>query len=215
MTAPPPRDEEPETGATPKQRRTSMADGELRHPVELPTFLDGVAELMQLPPKASGEGRAAEPEAAAAPRRPASARQTALVSLLVVLVAGVLLARALQSPVTTLPAELQGRWHTDAPNYAGRGLEITTTSLGFQTGEEAAPTPMYPIVRVRRSTTSEGTLFQVEYLQNGDRAELDFLWQQAAPPEIRFVNQRGLVWTRSAPQDSAARPASPAGRRPE
>jgi hypothetical protein len=185
-------------------RRVSMADGELRQPVDLPVFLDGIGELMQLPPKGSERPKAPAQRVSRPTWRPgAPGRQRALLLALGAVVATVVLVQVLRpKPVTTLPAALAGEWYTDAPRYAGRRLDITTTSLAFQDGEGAAAAPRHPIVRVRRAADAEGTLFRVEYQQGGDRAELDFVWRDVPRPEIRFANQPDLVWTRGAPADS-------------
>ena len=142
-------------------------------------------------------------------------RQTALLIVFCALAAGTVLIGALRpKAVTTLPSNLVGVWRTDAPKYADRRLEITTSRLGFQGGAGVAPSPLHPIVRVRQSAGPEGVLFRVEYLQEDARAELDFVWQdswQGSPrPKIRFSHQPDLVWTREEPAGPPAPPGRPA-----
>jgi len=199
-----PDDDPLETRSDARKRRVSMADGALKEPVELPVFLGSIGELMQLPSK--GSGKHETEQAAARPRgRGSNGRQATLLIALGVLVGGVLLARALRpASAHTLPTALAGVWRTDAPRYADRRLEITPTSLGFHAGEGGTAGPRYPIARVRRSEETDGTLFRVEYLEGGDRIELDFVWRDSPRPEIRFANQKDLVWTRGAPADSGA-----------
>lgn len=202
----------PENDARERQPRTSMADGKLRESVELQAFLDGVGDLLRLPPKPPEPSAAAPAKSADAARRaPVRPRQTALLLVFCAVAGGAVLARALQpKAVTTLPAELVGVWRTDAPRYADRRLEITTSSVGFQAGAGAAPAPLHRILQVLRSAGPEGVRFRIEYLQEDARAELDIVWQDWPRPSIRFSNQSDLVWTREEPAGPPAPPGRPA-----
>jgi hypothetical protein len=184
-----------------------MADGELRESVELPEYLEGIRELMRLPPKDGEEtGGAADASAGAAGAGVRAGRpRQAAAWIALALVAIVVLVRTLHPGMeTTLPAALEGVWRTNAPAYADRSLVITTSSLSFQVGEDSATSTRYAILRVRRSAVREGTLFRVDYLQNGGQLELSFVWRDSPQPEIRFANQQDLVWTRSGPAGPAA-----------
>jgi hypothetical protein len=186
------------------KKRHSMADGDLREPVDLPEYLEGVGELLRLQSREGEQGRAGDEAARTAPDRATGRRRRHAVVLLgAAAIAIFVLVRVLHlGTERTLPVALEGTWRTDAEAYAGRTLEITPSTLSFRVGDVAATGGRYRIVRVRRSTVAEGTLFRVDYLQGGNPLEFSFVWRASPQPEIRFENQKNLVWTRSGPVDS-------------
>jgi len=177
-----------------------MADGELRRSVELSAFFADLALLMRLPRKMTGKdgGAAGDAGSEPAPGRAGRSRHTAAwVSL--ALVAIMVLYLVFKPVETTLPAALEGVWRTNAAAYADRSLEITPTSLSFRASDSTAAGTRHRITRVRRSALPDGTLFHVEYLQDGSQLEFSFVWRGS---EIQFANQKDLIWTRRGPADS-------------
>lgn len=197
-----------------KEGRRSMADGELRDAVELHSYLKDIGGLMRLPPKESERRSQASRASADSATVPAPARRlrhaVALIGIAAALVVVVFDSALRPTAETSLPAALQGVWRTDAAPYANRRLEITTSSLAFQVGDSTVAVTRHQVVRVRRSAAPAGTLFRVEYLQEGDLLAFSFVWRGAPQPEIRFANQKGLVWTRTGPAGSAPAPGRPA-----
>jgi hypothetical protein len=192
--------------------RRSRADGDPRESLQLRSELEDVGVRMNLPLKYWRDVPATRPSAgntAVWTRTRLLRHAPALIGVAALLLIVANEGARRPKAETTLPPELQGEWRTDAARYANRRLEITTSSLAFQVGDSAAAITRHRIVRVQRSAAPEGTLFRVEYLEEGDLLEFSFVWRGSPTPEIRFANQKGLVWTRTGPAEPAPAPGRP------
>jgi hypothetical protein len=94
----------------------------------------------------------------------------------------------------TLPLSVRGVWRTDGERYAQRLFELAGSRLAFQVSDSGAA--VHSITRVRRSDTEAGTLYQVEYRDQGQTYEFSFVYWAGPPEEIRFPHQPFMVWTR-------------------
>lgn len=97
-----------------------------------------------------------------------------------------------------LPDELVGVWSTSAPRYADRAFQITKTSIAFGTGGHSYS--VYPIRTVAVVRDSAATLYTIDYTTPEDQvAEFSFYYVPRREGEIRFKNQRQLVWRKAKP----------------
>ena len=93
-----------------------------------------------------------------------------------------------------IPAELVGTWTTDAPDYAGRYLEISATGLSFGTGDGRANWNSLRGARIE--SNDDGTLYVLHYDSvDGAPAELSIAYS----PELDAIRlaHREAVWTRA------------------
>ena len=194
------------------EARRSRADGAGRDSLRLRSELEDVGVRMNLPLKYWRESPTPHPAAgstAVSVRNRLLRYTPALIGIAAVVLIVANEGARRPKVETTLPAVLQGVWRTDAARYANRRLEITTSSLTFQEGDSTDAVTRHRIVAVRRSVEPEGTLFRVEYLQDGDPLEFSFVFSDSPRPELRFANQKGLVWTRTGPAGPAPAPGRP------
>ena len=187
----------------PKAGKPSKASAEFRE------FLLRTAELLRLDPKrpaaaAKVEG-AANPAAKGLFARISPRVRLALAAAVVVIVA--LLATQVAGGPAVLPESVHGVWRTDAAGYSARRFEVTEKNLAFQTDQNPSAITRHVITRVKKSTVLEGTLYQVDYLdQPEDKSPLtfEFILTEGDRPTIVFANQRKVVWKRSGPVVASA-----------
>ena len=182
----------------PKPGKPSKASAEFRD------FLLRTAELLRLEPKRVEAAAVVEGDvkpkgkslfALVSPRL-----RLGLIAAAVVVVALVTTKAASGPPV--LPESVHGVWRTDAAGYATRRFEVTEKNLAFQTDENPNAITRHEITRVKTRTVVEGTMFQVDYLdQPEDKSPLtfEFILTIGDRPTIVFANQRKVVWKRSGP----------------
>jgi len=106
------------------------------------------------------------------------------------------LLRLVNAGSTTIPTELLGTWTTAAPDYAGRALQMTPTTLRLYTG--APRGQAYPVRRVVRHERGASALYTIEYGRDGEEESLSLQLVRAAQPAIR-IDHQPFVWRRAAP----------------
>lgn len=100
----------------------------------------------------------------------------------------------------TVPAQLLGRWTTNAPKYADTFFELQpeTLLLGLAGGQ----IDTRPITKVEKLTQGGETLFTVYYVNplDSQRTEykLAFFFEVGAGGVVRWKNQKEIAWTRQA-----------------
>ena len=90
------------------------------------------------------------------------------------------------------PEELHGTWTTTTPDYADRAFAITDSTITFYQGGEDST--FHRLVGVEREDARGGVLFTLEY-EHGVNT-LTFAFEYSPAGEIRFKNQRQMVWRR-------------------
>jgi hypothetical protein len=98
---------------------------------------------------------------------------------------------------TTIPPELHGTWRTDEPRYATRRFELLADQVVFQVGDSSMNIERHIVSRVRRSKSSRGSLYRVQY--NGTDGELYQFSFTFDNQHIRFANQPDFAWSRTGP----------------
>lgn len=191
-------------GGVPPGLEPGKPDKPIRGQAELREFLLRAAELLRLEPKKpvaaellDGEQKPTAGKSFLS-RIPPGARIGAL-ALVVLLIVALTVS---SGGSTVLPEPVHGVWRTDAPGYATRRFEVTEKNLAFQTDENPSAITRHVITRVNKSTVKEGTLYQVDYLdQPEDKSPLtfEFILTEGDNPTIVFANQRKVVWKRSGP----------------
>jgi len=94
----------------------------------------------------------------------------------------------------TLPARVRGVWQTDGPRYEQRLFELAGSRLAFQVSDSNVT--IHQVTRVRQTDGEAGTLYQVEYRDEGETYEFSFIYFAGPPEEIRFAHQPFMIWTR-------------------
>jgi len=90
------------------------------------------------------------------------------------------------------PEELHGTWTTMAPDYADRAFAITDSTITFYQGGENST--FHRLVGLERETERSVVVYTLEY-EHGAHT-LKFAFEYSAAGEIRFKNQRHMVWRR-------------------
>ncbi len=122
-------------------------------------------------------------------------RQLILAGLAFVTVAAVGLASLMRGfGDRTLPPAVRGVWQTAAPRYAERLFELSGPRLAFQVSDSSAA--IHQVTRVREEEGEAGTVYRVEYREDGAVYEFSFLYYAGPPEEIRFVHQPYMIWSR-------------------
>jgi hypothetical protein len=98
----------------------------------------------------------------------------------------------------TLPGEVRGVWRTDAARYQRSHFELRRGLVVFLEGDSSASPTAYTVTRVWQRRSEGGTLYQVQYEENGEALLFSFVYLAGPPERILFANQRGLVWTKIA-----------------
>ena len=91
-----------------------------------------------------------------------------------------------------VPAELQGVWKTNDPNYSDRSLEISSGHLNLGTGEGTSTTGF--IRHVMIENPGPESLVVITYA-NSDGENTLYLLYDATKQVIHFKNQPGVAWT--------------------
>ena len=120
--------------------------------------------------------------------------ERALVGLLIFLI---IILGCESKKIAAVPENLIGVWGTSDPAYADRPFEITRYEVIFHTGEQTSDT--YPIksIEMEKTPGEEGTLYIINYTnREGLKYEFSFYYNPAREGEIRYKNQRQMLWTK-------------------
>ena len=91
-----------------------------------------------------------------------------------------------------VPVELLGRWVTDAPEYEGRTLMISSSSLAFGAGKSASD--VYSIRSIETEEATDGALRSaVTYEIGRERATLRLRLVKSDPPAL-WIGDRPEKW---------------------
>lgn len=127
-------------------------------------------------------------------------RLVVLVTALGVVIAAAALQLTLKAGIFSgehqVPDDLVGVWRTSATRYADHALTITKTSIAFDAGGGG-----YPVQHIVVVGGGVATLYTIRYTTADDQAgEFSVYYSARGGGEIRFKNQRQLVWKRALPQ---------------
>ena len=172
----------------------SAGDGNLAEPMPLGMFLQGIASIYDLAPKAI-KRVIKRPKAIANARPEKFSRPLAgILALSVIAFFAVRLSGIETQGVLPVPLRLE--WTTEDPSYKDRGFIIAASTLTFRTGARADSFTVHKIRHVTQSASGEDTTnFSVDYETEGELVTWKFQYIQRPKPTIRFTNQKDLVWT--------------------
>jgi hypothetical protein len=183
----------------------SAGDGNLATPMPLGSFLQGIANIYDLAPRALK--RKPKPPKIGVKRTERFSRPIGAALALSVIT---LVAVGLSSGVTqgVLPSPLRGEWVTENPAYRHRGFIISASELTFRIGAHPDSVTVYPIRAVTQTALDDKTTtFVVDYGIEGETATWKFRYtREGSSSSIRFDNQKDMVWTPvAAPPATAGR----------
>jgi hypothetical protein len=99
--------------------------------------------------------------------------------------------------IAAVPENFIGVWGTSDPTYADRTFEITRYEVIFQTGESTFNTYSIKRIEMEKTPGEEGGLYTINYMnKEGLKYEFSFYYNPAGQGEIRYKNQRQIVWTK-------------------
>jgi hypothetical protein len=99
--------------------------------------------------------------------------------------------------IAAVPEDLIGVWGTSDPTYADRTFEITKNEVIFQTGEQTFDTYSIKRIEMEKTPGEEGTLYTINYINTeGLKYEFSFYYNPVGQGEIRYKNQRQILWTK-------------------
>ncbi len=132
------------------------------------------------------------PPPATQTRRWAVSRSAAISAFLLVL-AGAAAVGHWWPHQTQLPDNLQGRWTTTAPSFAGRELIIGSRTLGFRVDAEE-PEQIYPVTARRITERGSAQDVRIEYQAPEGRSVIAL---SLSPNGIRLSTRSEALWTRA------------------
>lgn len=101
---------------------------------------------------------------------------------------------------SALPAPLAGVWTTANPRYAGRSLELTRGTVAFGTGEQTVQ--VYFISDIKKTREDDGMLYEIHcHRKEGPDEKIFLVHTPQNGGQLRFKNQRHIVWEKNAPHD--------------
>ena len=99
--------------------------------------------------------------------------------------------------IAVVPENLIGVWGTSDPTYADRTFEITRYEVIFQTGEQDFNNYSIKRIEMEKVPGEENTLYTINYTnKEGLKYEFSFYYNPAGQGEIRYKNQRQMLWTK-------------------
>ena len=116
-----------------------------------------------------------------------------LITITILLLAGVLAAQWVQQRSDALPAKLLGTWTSSDLRYAGRAMIISDSTMTFRTGQGADL--VYPINRVRRSNAGDNLRYRVDYSDADGPLNVVLEWDPVSAT-LRLGNLDQVVWRR-------------------
>ncbi len=152
-----------------------------------------VVEATQLLESQTAADEAHDRRDARNPRSPArSWRVITVIGVAAMALAGVKLAHQIGRARGPLPAELRGRWATDAPRFDGRELILTSDSVFFQVSRDAPPEG-YRITTYHAAILGQAATYDIEYRTPEGPLGLSVV---AVPQGLRLSHRDGVLWTR-------------------
>jgi hypothetical protein len=178
---------------------TTVKDGNLATSMHLKDFMSQLGVVMKLPDKEKPK----PVKQIAATATPGTKPLTRLwLPVLAVLgAAGFAGARLRPPPVFTLPAELTGTWVTPHPEFAGRRMIFTPTSLLQVNDTTADPVP-WKVLHVATRRYADTIQVQLVHEADGGTMRLEMAYTRGAFESINLKNPAAVAWYRIA--DSAA-----------
>ena len=102
-------------------------------------------------------------------------------------------ALACAAPPPEVPPAIQGRWTTEAGDYEGRAMSISSDSIEFETGIEAPS--RHRITEVETRDDAEGRLeIAITYEGEGSNEYTMTLVHDPADASLRLANRSAIVW---------------------
>jgi hypothetical protein len=190
----------PKTAKKKADYRVAVSDGDLRQPIALTDFLQGLGVVMRLPmrrPPTPAEPVAAAEPPKSGPRRP----PTLAISLILasVIVAAFVVPPLLPKSSDPLPEPLIGRWHSPSPKYIDRGLEFREDALYMKRGPKESDIVRLPIRRVTVTPRQGSLAVEINYVENGATLALRLtLHDYAGMPAMELRNQPEIIWRKTA-----------------
>lgn len=118
----------------------------------------------------------------------------ALVGLLIFLI---IILGCESKKIAAVPENLIGVWGTSDPTYADRTFEITRYEVIFQTGEQTFNNYSIKSVKMEKNPGEEDTLYTINYVnKEGLKYGFSFYYNPAGQGQIRYKNQRQMLWTK-------------------
>jgi hypothetical protein len=99
------------------------------------------------------------------------------------------------SPPPELPPELVGRWVSADPRFAGRTLELSPATVGFETGIDGPSRHEILRVEAPANGSTEGEV-TIHYAGEQGLAYQLRLRYEARSEELRLIHRPDVVWTR-------------------
>lgn len=196
MTHPTPNDSNP-----PPESPGTAGDGNLSVPMKLRTFLEGVATIYDLPEERRRGPALPHPLKKVKPKGIPRARWNAILAAAAVISAIWAWDGIKNSPAEfgALPQVMNGGWRSNDPRYRNRSFWIKGDRIAFQTGSDSLEVTIHTITQVDQLLLPGDTLqFTVQYLVDGAPTTWAIQFVERPKPEIRFLNQRALVWRLAA-----------------
>jgi hypothetical protein len=186
----------------------AVTDGDLRRPMGLSDFMNGLGLVMRLPQK-----RPPTPEPVTAvvvePEKPRTPRSKVVVismTMFVVTTLGILASAVVPERNDPLPAQLTGRWQAISPRYAGRALEFRDGALFIKRGPEDSDIVRLRIQRVVVRPQNSSQRVAIEYLEDGAPVTLNLLLHDyGGMAMVELQNLPDVVWRKA----TAASPNGP------
>lgn len=193
-----PTGDEPAGPATPSTPRSGLPsltreilNGNLDQPVELTEFMFKLGLHYNLP------GRDATAPATPFLKKRSTRIWIVGLAAVITVLGGVVPVLAKSDPVSTLPPEVRGEWHTSSPRYTGRKLILSEDRVRIDFGDHAAAVE-FPISEVHRRDTPEGVQYQVLYRQDRGLTQFVFTFAESTwPASIQLPNPAGVDWVRA------------------
>lgn len=104
-----------------------------------------------------------------------------------------------------LPNEVVGMWRTTSPVYADRFIQIGQITISFGVGNAKVASGFIKEVEIIPEATR--TLYNITYLQNGEKLKISF-YHVTGRGTLLLKNQQGIVWKREVVAESASGPTS-------
>lgn len=123
---------------------------------------------------------------------PAGGRGRLRVGVTCLMLAACMLTVGCDQAATALPPEVLGRWRTQEPRYADRFVELSEDTIRIGTGGTMATS--HPIRAVRSEPHPSGTLYTIEYGNEGNEATFAFYFE-AAQRVLRLRSRPGFAWS--------------------
>jgi len=177
---------------------TGIADGNLSTPVKLRDYLVGVGTVFRLPRRDHKQERAdAKALEAKKVRFRIPVRQITMALAPVAVAALGYFAWENWLSSVPIPSAVVGTWSTNDGKYAGRNFWLNQTAVAFQNGEKSDQFSVHDVKRVKARQVADTLFLSVDYEQDGSPITLSIAYRDMPRPEIRFVNQPDIRWSRS------------------